>query len=211
MNRRYTKEKYLKLVDEIKSKIPDAELTTDIIVGFPGETEEDFVETLDVIARSRYMQIFGFIYSKRKGTVAEKMENHIDVKTKKERLSRLLALKNEIIDEQAKNMVGKVYNVLVESSAGDGKLYGSLDSGKTISFMGSSNCVGEFIDVKVVSARKSVIYGEIVDMEQTKLFKEKQFKLPLEVSILPKDQKNMKILRENKKSTKQKNDDKSRK
>ncbi len=211
MNRRYTKEKYLKLVEEIKTKIPDAELTTDIIVGFPGETEEDFLETLNVMKKARYMQIFGFIYSKRKGTVAEKMENHIDVKTKKERLSRLLAVKNEIIDEQAKDMVGKVYRVLVESSAEDDKLYGSLDSGKTISFKGPKNCVGEFVDVKVVSARKSVIYGEIENPELVINFKEKNFKLPIEVSILPKDQKGMKILRENKQTKKSQNDDKSKK
>ncbi len=211
MNRRYTKEKYLKLVQEIRTKIPDAELTTDIIVGFPGETEEDFLETLDVMKTARYMQIFGFIYSKRKGTVAEKMEGHIDIKTKKERLSRLLAIKNEIIDEQAKDMVGKVYRVLVESFEGEEKLYGSLDSGKTISFKGSKNCVGEFVDVKVVSARKSVIYGELVDIETTKNFKEKNFKLPVEVSILPKDHKNMKMLRENKQNKKSQNDNKSRK
>lgn len=211
MNRRYTKEKYLKLVEEIKTKIPDAELTTDIIVGFPGETEEDFLETLDVMKKARYMQIFGFIYSKRKGTVAEKMENHIDVKTKKERLSRLLAVKNEIIDEQAKDMVGKVYRVLVESSAEDDKLYGSLDSGKTISFKGPKNCLGEFVDVKVVSARKSVIYGEIENPELVINFKEKNFKLPIDVSILPKDQKGMKILRENKQTKKSQNDDKSKK
>ena len=211
MNRRYTKEKYLKLVEEIRTKIPDAELTTDIIVGFPGETEEDFLDTLDVIKKSRYLQIFGFIYSKRKGTVAEKMENHIDSATKKERLSRLLEVKNEIINADAKAMVGKVYRVLVESVGKDGILYGSLDSGKTITFEGSENCVGEFLDVRVVSARKSVIYGEIVDQEAIKNFKTKNFKLPLEVSILPKDQKNMKLLRENKAIMKTKNDNKSRK
>ena len=210
MNRRYTKEKYLKLVEEIRIKIPDAELTTDIIVGFPGETEEDFLDTLDVIEKSRYMQIFGFIYSKRKGTVAEKMEGHIDVKTKKERLSRLLALKNSIIDEQAKNMVGKTYRVLAESFE-DGKIYGSLDSGKTISFEGTESCVGEFVDVVVVSARKSVIYGELADKLVVETFKPKAFKLPQEVSILPKDQKNMKLLRENKQNKKTQNDNKSRK
>ena len=211
MNRRYTKEKYLKLVEEIKTKIPDAELTTDIIVGFPGETEEDFLDTLDVMQKARYMQIFGFIYSKRKGTVAEKMENQVDSATKKSRLSRLLAVKNEIIDEQAKSMVGNVYNVLVESVGENGKLYGSLDSGKTITFDGNENCVGEFVDVKVVSARKSVIYGEIVDIDKTLNFKQKDIKYPIEVSILPKDQKSMKILRENKQAKKVINDTNSRK
>ena len=84
-------------------------------------------------------------------------------------------------------------------------------SGKTISFKGSKNCVGEFINVRVVSSNKSVIYGEIVDTEKTKEFKEKNYKLPVEVSILPKDEKNMKLLRENKKNNKMKNDTNSRK
>lgn len=210
MNRKYTKEKYLKLVREIKEKIPDAELTTDIIVGFPGETEDDFLETLDVLKQAEYMQIFGFLYSKRKGTVAEKMENQIDLKTKKERLSRLLAVKNEINESQAKSMIGKDYEVLVESFE-NGTLYGSLDSGKTISFKGPENAVGEFLKVKVTASRKSVIYGEIIDIEKANNAKPKTYKLPIEVSILPKDEKSMKILRENKRNNKIQNDDKSRK
>lgn len=210
MNRKYTKDSYLKLVDEIKSKIPDSELTTDIIVGFPGETEEDFEQTLEVVSRTEYMQIFGFIYSKRKGTVAEKMERQVDIKTKKERLSRLIALKNDIINRKSAEMLGKTYRVLVESANEKGTLFGSLDSGKTISFEGTKNCIGEFVDVKVVSVRKSVIYGEIVNVEETLKFKEKDFKNPIECSILPKDQKNMKLLRENKKNKKKINDNKSK-
>ena len=211
MNRKYTREKYLKLIDEIKSKIPDAELTTDIIVGFPGETEEDFDQTLDIMKRVKYMQIFGFIYSKRKGTVAEKMDCHVDIKTKKERLSKLLAVKNEIIFKKTQEMLGQTYTVLVESQDENGVLYGSLDSGKTITFKGSKNCVGEFLDVKVIQVRKSVIYGEIVDIEKTKDFKEKNFKNPIQVSILPKDQKSMKMLRDNKQAKKKINDNKSKK
>ena len=212
MNRKYTREKYLKLIDEIKNKIPDVELTTDIIVGFPGETEEDFEYTLDVMKSVEYMQIFGFIYSKRKGTVAEKMADHIDTKTKKDRLSRLLAVKNEIVNRKTQEMFGKTYEVLVESFDEEkGILYGSLDSGKTISFEGTKNCIGEFVDVEIIQVRKSVIYGKIVDEEITKTFKEKNFKCPIEVSILPKDQKNMKILRENKKNQKAANDKKSKK
>ena len=108
-------------------------------------------------------------------------------------------------------MVGKVYRVLVESVGKDGILYGSLDSGKTITFEGHENCVGEFLDVRVVNSRKSVIYGEIVDKDATLNFKKKEYKLPLEVSILPKDQKNMKMLRQNKQTVKAQNDNKSRK
>lgn len=210
MNRRYTKEKYLKLVNEIYEKIPDAELTTDIIVGFPNETEEDFLDTLDIIEKARYMQIFGFLYSKRKGTVAEKMDGHIDIKVKKERLSNLLALKNKIVDEKSKNMVGKTYEVLIESSGEDNRLYGSLDSGKTINLKGPKCCVGEFVNVKVTQARKSVIYGEIENADEIKNFVEKNIKFPVDVSILPKNQKGMKILRENKKINKAQNDEKSK-
>lgn len=208
MNRRYTKESYLELASKIKAKMPDAELTTDIIVGFPDETEEDFLQTLDVIAKVKFMQIFGFLYSKRKGTVAEKMDGQIDLNVKKERLSRLLAVKNEIISDMAEQMLGKTYDVLVESSMG-GKLMGSLDSGKTISFEGSESAVGEFVKVRVSKVNKSVIFGEL--LSDTSNFKVKNFRCPLNVSILPKSEKNLKILRENKKQVKSINDFKSKK
>ncbi|MBQ4541461.1 MAG: tRNA (N6-isopentenyl adenosine(37)-C2)-methylthiotransferase MiaB [Clostridia bacterium] len=212
MNRKYTTEKYLKLIDEIKTKIPDVELTTDIIVGFPGETDEDFEGTLDIMRKVEYMQIFGFIYSKRKGTVAEKMADHIETKVKKDRLSRLLEVKNEIINRKTQEMLGKTYEVLVESfDEKTNTLYCSLDSGKTITVKGTKNCIGEFVDVKVTSVRKSVIYGEIVNTEDIANFKEKNFKYPIEVSILPKDQKGLKLLRENKKNQKAVNDLKSKK
>ena len=138
------------------------------------------------------------------------MDNQVDLKTKKERLSRLLTVKNEIVDKQAKEMIGKIYKVLIESEE-NGILYGSLDSGKTISLKGPKSCVGEFVDVVVVTARKSVIYGEIADESQIIDFKEKNFKQPLKVSILPKDSKGMKILRDNKQNKKIQDDKKSKK
>ena len=107
-------------------------------------------------------------------------------------------------------MVGKTYKVLIESEE-DGVLYGSLDSGKTISLKGPKSCVGEFIDVKISSARKSVIYGEIADENQILGFKEKNFKQPIKVSILPKDAKGMKLLRDNKQNKKMQDDKKSKK
>ena len=212
MNRHYNISRYLFLVEEIKKKIPDCELTTDIIVGFPGETNEDFEATLDLMKRVKFMQIFGFIYSKRKGTPAEKMDMQVETKVKKERLSKLLALKNEIIDKKSADMLGKTYEVLAESfDESKGLVYGSLDSGKSISFAGNKNFVGEFINVKVKEVRKSVIYGEVVDQEVTKTFKEKNYVYPLNTSILPKTQKNMKILRENKIKNKLLCDNKSKK
>ena len=212
MNRHYDIERYNSLVKEIRDKIPDSELTTDIIVGFPGETEDDFEQTLEVMRYAEYMQIFGFIYSKRKGTPAEKMTNQVDTKVKKERLSRLLELKNEIINRRTAEMKGKEYEVLVESyDENKNLLYGSLDSGKTISFAGPKTCVGEFIMVRVKEVRKSVIYGEIVNLDETISFAEKNFKHPIEVSILPKDQNSMKILRQNKQKKKEEDNKKSQK
>ena len=210
MNRVYDKEHYLNLVDKIKKAMPDISLTTDIIVGFPGETEEDFEKTLDVIKRSEYLQIFGFIYSKRKGTPAEKMTDQVEDKVAKNRLNRLLEVKNEIINRKSAEMLGKTYEVLVESFDEEKNvLYGSLDSGKTISFKGNKNAVGEFVDVKVIDVKKSVIFGEIVS--DTSNFKEKNISFPIEVSILPKGQKTMKLLRENKQTAKSINDKKSKK
>lgn len=210
MNRHYDIKRYNSLVDEIKSKMPDAELTTDIIVAFPGETEEDFEKTLHVMKRTEYLQIFGFIYSKRKGTPAEKMLEQVDEKVAQNRLSRLLDVKNEIINRKSAEMLGKTYEVLVESF--DEKkqiLYGSLDSGKTISFKGDKTAVGEFVDVKVVDVKKSVIFGEVVS--DTTGFVGKDFAYPIEVSILPKGHKGMKLLRDNKQAVKSKNDKKSKK
>ena len=109
-------------------------------------------------------------------------------------------------------MLNQTYKVLAESfDEVKGIVYGSLDSGKTISFEGTKACIGEFLNIKVTQVRKSVIYGEIVDKDQVSTFKEKNFKNPIEVSILPKDQKNLKILRQNKKSKKEENDNKSKK
>jgi tRNA-2-methylthio-N6-dimethylallyladenosine synthase len=210
MNRHYDINRYNSVVDEIREKISDSELTTDIIVGFPGETEEDFEKTLDVIKRSEYLQIFGFIYSKRKGTPAEKMTEQVEDKVAKNRLNRLLEVKNEIINRKSAEMLNKTYEVLVESYDEEKDvLYGSLDSGKTISFKGTKNAVGEFVDVKVIDVKKSVIYGEIVS--DTSNFKEKNISFPIEVSILPKGQKTMKLLRENKQTAKSINDKKSKK
>ena len=96
MNRKYTKEQYLALVQKIKSKIPDVKFSTDIIVGFPGETEEDFEDTLDVVSKVKYEQVFMFIYSRRVGTVADKMEDQIDESVKHERFDRLKKLYEEI-------------------------------------------------------------------------------------------------------------------
>ena len=114
MNRKYTKEQYLELIDRIKNKIPDAVFSTDIIVGFPGETEEDFEDTLDVVRRVNFEQIFMFIYSRRIGTRADKMENQIPEEIKHKRFNKLKSLFEEKIEENNKKYIGTNQKILVE-------------------------------------------------------------------------------------------------
>ena len=114
MNRKYTKEQYLNLIDRIKKKIPDAVFSTDIIVGFPGETEEDFEDTLDVVRKVNFEQIYMFIYSRRIGTLADKMENQVSEKIKHKRFDRLKVLFEESIEKNNQKYVGTTQKILIE-------------------------------------------------------------------------------------------------
>lgn len=153
MNRKYTKEQYLDLVYKIKSKIPDVKFSTDIIVGFPGETEEDFKDTLDVVSKVKYEQVFMFIYSRRIGTVADKMENQIDENVKHERFDRLKKLYEEICEENNKKYLGKEEYILVEgcSKTNENMLTGRTYSNKVVNFEGPKNLIGNMAKVKIVS------------------------------------------------------------
>ncbi len=164
MNRRYTKEQYLELVEKIKKEIPDVSFTTDIITGFPGETEEDFEDTLDVVRKVVYDQIFMFVYSVRKGTAAEKMENQIDEHVKVERLERLKKLNIEQIEEINKSMIGKTYKILVEgkSKNNDELFTGRTDNNKVVVFQASEEDVGKILNIKVVSEHLWYLKGEKV-------------------------------------------------
>lgn len=132
MNRKYTREHYLNLVNKIKTKIPDVFLSTDIIVGFPGETDEDFNDTMSLVKEVNYGGLFGFMYSKRSGTVAESMPNQIPDEVKHERVNALLQLSKAQIKEHNKNLVGKTVEVLIESKLEDGTFVGITDSGKNV-------------------------------------------------------------------------------
>lgn len=153
MNRKYTKEQYLDLVYKIKNKIPDVKFSTDIIVGFPGETEEDFKDTLDVVSKVRYEQVFMFIYSRRIGTVADKMEDQIDENVKHERFDRLKKLYEEICEENNKKYLGKEEYILVEgcSKTNENMLTGRTYSNKVVNFEGPKNLIGNMVKVKIVS------------------------------------------------------------
>ena len=151
MNRRYTKEKYLELVDKIKTEVPDISLTTDIIVGFPGETEEDFLETMDVVKKVRYDSAFTFIYSKRTGTPAAAMEEQVPEDVVKDRFDRLLKEVQEISAEVCSVHTGTVQKVLVESvNDHDNSLVtGRLSNNILVHFPGEESLIGKIVDVSL--------------------------------------------------------------
>ncbi|MDK2965599.1 tRNA (N6-isopentenyl adenosine(37)-C2)-methylthiotransferase MiaB [Lacrimispora sp.] len=149
MNRKYTKEKYLELVEKIRTAMPDISLTTDIIVGFPGETEEDFEETLDVVRKVRFDSAFTFIYSKRTGTPAAKMEDQVPDEVVKNRFDRLLSLVQQISAEVCGREVHTVQKVLAEevNDHGEGYLTGRLSNNTTVHFKGDPSLIGKIVDV----------------------------------------------------------------
>ena len=151
MNRRYTKEKYLELVDKIKTEVPDISLTTDIIVGFPGETEEDFLETMEVVKKVRYDSAFTFIYSKRTGTPAAAMEEQVPEDVVKDRFDRLLKEVQEISAEVCSVHTGTVQKVLVESvNDHDNSLVtGRLSNNILVHFPGEESLIGKIVDVSL--------------------------------------------------------------
>ena len=162
MNRRYDRDRYFYLIDLIKKYMPDCGITSDIMVGFPGETEEDFLDTLDLVEKVRYHNAFTFIYSPRKGTVAAKMEQ-IPYAIKSERIKRLIALQNKITLEISETYVGKVEEVLVEDAPREGYLCGRTNSGRLVNFKGEKDMVGKFVNVKIEKNKASALIGEIVN------------------------------------------------
>ncbi len=163
MNRRYTKEQYLELVDKIKTAIPDISLTTDIIVGFPGETEEDFSETMDVVRKVRYDSAFTFIYSKRTGTPAAVMENQIPEDVVKDRFDRLLAEVQNISGEVCKVHEGTTQAVLVESlNDHDSSLVtGRMSNNLLVHFPGNETLIGKIVNVNLKECKGFYYLGEM--------------------------------------------------
>ena len=164
MNRGYTKEKYLDLIEKIKTRIPDIAITTDIIVGFPQETEEDFEDTLDVVRKSKYDTAFMFMYSIRQGTKAAVMEGQIDDEVKHDRLQRLIALQTEISKGISETYEGKIERVLVEGPSKKNKevLSSRTSTNKIVLFKGEKELEGHFVDVKITECKTWTLYGELV-------------------------------------------------
>ncbi len=165
MNRRYDREKYMSTVQKLRDLMPDITITSDIIVGFPGETEEDFEDTLDIIRRAGFDMIFSFIYSKRKGTPAAEMEDQIPREVQNARFERLLQVQNQISLEKNEAMVGKTLRVLCEGkSKGNSNVYAARTEGNKIVHFEDpthSSC-GEFVYVKITRAEPFVLHGELV-------------------------------------------------
>ena len=164
MNRKYTREKYLATVKEIKEKIPDVQLSSDIIVGFPTETEEDFLDTMDLVKQVGFEQLFMFIYSKRKGTVAEKMNDQVDIKVKKERLRRLIELQQGIGEKISETFVGKDLVVLIDSVSPKyaGSVVGSTNFNKAVTVKGDASLIGKFVKVRITKAKLTSLFGEVI-------------------------------------------------
>lgn len=165
MNRRYDKEHYLELVDKIRAAVPDIALTTDIIVGFPGETEEDFEETMDVVRKVRYDSAFTFIYSKRTGTPAASMEEQVPEDVIKARFDRLLKEVQKISAEKAEALTGQTLPVLIEEqNEQDASLVtGRLSNNSVVHLPGTADMIGKILDVKLTECRGFYYLGERAD------------------------------------------------
>ncbi len=165
MNRNYTRQHYFDLVDYMRSKIPGIAITTDIIVGFPGESEEDFCDTLDVLKQVRFDNIFSFVYSKRRGTPAATMPDQIDEALKSERMNRLLEVQKKITVEDSKCLVGENVRVLVEgrSKTDDTMFSGRTETNKIIHFRGEDSLIGTFQNLRISASEGYVIYGELAE------------------------------------------------
>ena len=166
MNRHYTKADYLEKVNKLRAAVPDIAITTDVMVGFPNETEEDFEETFSVMKEVGYAGAFTFIYSRRSGTPAAEMEGQIDEETGKKRIMKLIAYQNAFNRKTSKNYEGKTVRILCEGYDDKKKKYlGRDEYGRMAYFDGNEKVLGNFVDVKIVKAGGISLYGELVKGE----------------------------------------------
>ncbi|MDD6735126.1 MAG: tRNA (N6-isopentenyl adenosine(37)-C2)-methylthiotransferase MiaB [Clostridiales bacterium] len=164
MNRKYTKAEYLEKIRRVKEKIPDIALSTDVMVGFPTETNEDFEDTLDVLKQVEFDTIFSFIYSRRKGTPAAKLDFVLTDEEIHKNFDRMLNVQNEISKRKNDTCVGKVYTVLVDGASKNNPemLSGRTDSSKIVNFKGDASLAGQYVDVKITEAHTWSLNGELV-------------------------------------------------
>ena len=165
MNRRYSVEKYLSQIDSIRKIIPDCAITTDIIVGFPTETENDFLDTVNLVEKVKFDGAFTFVYSKREGTKAAVMDGQIDPEIQKDRIMRLIDVQNELNRKESLTYVGKTVEILVEDFDEKKNSYmGRDERGKMAYFSCDENVIGKFVNVKITSAGGMSLMGEIIEI-----------------------------------------------
>ena len=165
MNRKYTREDYLKLIEKLRIRVPDITLSTDIIVGFPGETDEDFEETLSLVKEVEYDSAFTFIYSIRKGTPAEKFDNQVEESEKHRRFDLLVSTVNEISEKKNKVYQDRIEKILVDGVSKNNKLMltGRTDGFKLVNFAGKKNMIGSLVDVRITDAKTFSLLGEVIE------------------------------------------------
>lgn len=163
MNRKYTIDEYKKLFDQIKSKVKNVAITTDIIVGFPNETDEDFEKTLDIVNYCKFDGAYTFIFSPREGTVAARMEDKVSMEVKEKRLQELNNLVNKYSLESNQKLIGKVVDVLVNgiSEKDSSKVYGYTETMKLVNIVGGNDLIGKIVPVKITDAKSFSLDGEI--------------------------------------------------
>ena len=168
MNRKYTKEHYLELVEKMKNKIPNVKFSTDIIVGFAGETEEDFKDTLDVVRKVKFEQVYMFIYSIREGTPGAKMENQVPDDIKHKRFDKLKELVESQIEENNKSYIGTIQKIVVEgkSKTNEDMLTGRTESNKVVIFEGPENIIGKNVKIEIISEHMWYLKGIIKKEEE---------------------------------------------
>lgn len=165
MNRNYTSEDYFKIIEHARNKIHDFSFSTDIIVGFPNENEEDFQKTMDIIKKVKYDNIYSFIYSKRTGTKAALIEDKTPQEEKTKHMRILLSAQREIATERYKRFIGRTLRVLVdgEGKKGEGHLSGKSDEFIIVEFNGEKNLIGKFVEVEITSAHNWALEGNIIN------------------------------------------------
>ena len=165
MGRRYTREQYISLVKEMRNRIPGLSLSTDIIVGFPNETEEQFMDTLSLVEEVKYEAAFTFIYSPRKGTPAAKMVDNVSYETKSKRFQALVKTLEKHIEEYSSSMVNQIYDILVDgvSKNNEDMLSGYTETNKLVHFKGNKNLIGKIVKVKITESHTYSLIGELVD------------------------------------------------
>ncbi len=169
MGRKYTREHYLELVRKIKQAIPDVSLSTDIIVGFPNETDEQFEETMSLYREVGFETAYTFIYSAREGTPAAKMKDNVSMEVKKERLQRLNALVNDYSRKAMEAHKGQIVEVLVEGESKNNPeiLSGYTRKNKLVNFKGPKSAIGNLVQVKITDAKTWTLNGEMIDVKES--------------------------------------------